>query len=576
MPAGNDARMATTEDIVQAVLDKLDAQGKVPGKPRGMPQRRPGAAHVDRGDDWTCPRRTCGFFNFGRRKTCRECGLARWGTQPGLQRGQSATKGSAAAAAPAKGGGSSGGGGGVAASRSYAAVARQPAQPHEFVRRPGEGPTVSTPARPNSQPGVKSTWADITEDDPSTVVGKHQKQKGNGEVDEKRDADDVVPGDTDIKGDDDELEGLRSKLAKRKEVLDFMAQRGFDDKDESYASARKDVDALASKIAALEPKREKPYAVALLHAQKALDRANAARTKLDSALDELNREYEERLEQHAEKVVAADERVALHSKRVADLKASIGPQPPPRELGGNLLGAADSIQKCSTTLAAVFELAQANPAYGEHVGKVEGCKNLLNELHKLLVDSGGALRPDASAAPPTMQVQEPKGDTGDMDDDDEELRSQADSHGNPLPTEPPPPPAAAPPSPPASPPAAEPGNAQPPSHQVAPPPPQPSPPAAPTAGSPQPAEATARDEATARANKERVRAALAANPSVTKNRENIGKAKASSKVRNDKAKGAHPSPSTTGGATAPTPVRMVDTTEEAQNGDLIVDDEGGL
>ncbi len=370
------------------------------------------------------------------------------------------------------------------------------------------------PARPNSKQVDKTTWADISEDDPNTVVGKNLLQKGSDKADEKGKNEDEVPEDSDAKGEENELESLRAKLARRKEVLDFMAQEGYDESEDTYVNTRKEVENLTSKLAALDPKKEKPYAIALLHAQRALDRANAARNKLDTALDELNRDYEERLEQHAEKVVAADERVALHSKRVAELKESIGPRPPPRELGGNLLGAADSIQKCSSILAVVFELAQANPAYNEHVGKVEGCKNLLNELHKLLVDSGGALRPDADAARPTVAVQEPNDDAGAMVDDDEELRSQADSHGNPLPIEPPPPPSGSPPASPAVPTATSPSGDQPQGQGAVPTPPQPAPPAVPAACGPQPAEATARDEASARASEEKIRAALAANPAV--------------------------------------------------------------
>ncbi len=568
MPGGGDARGASTEVIVQAVLKQLEAQGRLADMPRGAVRGRPGGDRGSRGEDWTCPRKACGFLNFARRQSCRECGLSRKGTQSG-QRGQPPARSIASTSGSSGGGSGGGGGGGVSAGRTYAMAARKPAQLHEFIRRPGERPTDCMPARQNLQQGDKTSWADISEDDPSTVVGKNLLQREGEEFVDKKGNEDTSPEVADAKGDDDDLEGLRAKLAKRKEVVDFLARQGYGENEVTLVSARKEVEELTAKITALDPKKEKPFEIALLHAQRALNRANAARSKLDTALEEINREYEERLDQHAEKVVAADERVALHSRRVAELKEQIGPRPPPRELGGNLLGAASSIQECSSTLAVVFELAQANPAYNEHVGKVEGCKSLLNKLHKLLVDSGGALRQDAEATQPEAVVQQPKDDDGAMDDDDDELRSQADSHGNPLQVEPPPPPAATQMVPPAEPAAASPGAQQqqaecgPPAQQQQQQPQQPpTPPAVPPASSPQPTGAV-----------EKARAEIGAVPAVAKNREKI-KAGASSKVRNDKTKGTRHSATAVGGATAPTPIRMVDTSEQAQEGGLIVDEDG--
>ncbi len=231
------------------------------------------------------------------------------------------------------------------------------------------------------------------------------------------------------------------------------------------------------------------------------------------------------------------------------------------------MGAAEQIHKCSSTLAVVFELAQGNPGYSEHAGKVEGCKELLNGLHKVLLDSGIALKPEGDAKPPTNEDLGTKDDPGDVDDDEVEMFEGMDPPGAPRPGAPPP---AGPSSgTPAHGPVADTQG----SPCTSPAPPQPPLPPEPAASSPPPggAPALAKPAASTSA-KEKVKAALAANPAVAKNRDGISKAKTGAKVRNDKTKGAS-STHTTGGATAPTPVLMQDTSEEAQDGDRIVDDE---
>ncbi len=268
----------------------------------------------------------------------------------------------------------------------------------------------------NSTPSARQTWADISEDDPSTVVGS----SGQVTSDKPKSQDETDTANAEADDAEDSVDRLREKLARRKEVVELMANVGYKKGEAAFDSASQEVETLTAQIAERDPKREKPYAVALLHAQKALDRATNARAKLDTALDEFVKEYEDKLEQLIEKMAAAEERIELHAKKVADLKASIGPQPPPRELGGNLLGAAGQIQAYSADLSVLFQLAKSNPSYSEHVAKVENCEGLLTALHKVLVDSGGALSPKDGEEAQVASNHGPKDGDDDMDDADVE------------------------------------------------------------------------------------------------------------------------------------------------------------
>ncbi len=332
MPPANHAAegSSATAAIVQEVLAQLAAKGQLANLDKLGPRGRPTGGADQRGGDWTCPRKPCGYINFARRHACHACGLSRRATANGQPRGQQQPpRPSGATAKPGKNG-TSGGGGGVTANRTYSSVVRQPVQLQEFIRRPGERAAECMPSGSNSSPSARQTWADISEEDPTTVVGNG----GQAAADKPKPHEDADAADAEANETEDSLEHLRSKLAKRKEVLELMDSVGYKKGEAAYDSACQEIETLTAQIAERDPKREKPYAVALLHAQKALDRATNARAKLDTALDEIIKDYEAKLEQHVDKVAAADERVALHSKKVADLKESIGPRPPPRELGG--------------------------------------------------------------------------------------------------------------------------------------------------------------------------------------------------------------------------------------------------
>ncbi len=566
MPAHNAADgSSATAAIVQEVLAQLAAGGQLANLGKSAARGRPTGSGAQRGDDWRCPRKSCGYLNFARRHACHACGLSRRGSANGQPRGQQQPpKLAGATAGPGKNG-ATGSGGGVTANRTYSSVVRQPVQLQEFIRRPGGRAADCMPSGTNSQPNARRTWADISEEDPATVVGNCEQAAAD--LPEPHDDTEAVHAvDAEPCEKEDSLEHLRAKLAKRKEVLELMDSVGYKKGEAAYDSASQEIATLTAQIAELDPKREKPYAVALLHAQKALDRATNARAKLDVALDEIIKEYETKLELHVDKVTAADERVAIHTKKVAELKESIGPRPPPKELGGNLLGAADQIKAYSADLSVIFELAKSNPGYNQHAGKVENCENLLNALHKVLVDSGGALKPKDENVVRTKVCQNAEVVDDDMVDDDVDSPAQMEMPAAPKPRGPTP---AGPPAAEAAPGA---GSSDPPASGSAPPPPQPSPPAvangcSSTVHAPAPTQPVAGTSV-----KEKVMAAVASNPGVVRIRESMSKAKTGTKAKSDKGKGANGTVHAGGGTATPTPEPMADTSTEAQEGERVVED----
>ncbi len=405
MPFSNGDSARIAELVRQSVAEAMQS---LPNRPTRFPLH-PGGARGgvvgggwQREDNWQCPRTSCRFSNFASRKACKVCGLSRHGTQ--------ATRAAAAQPKPTanSGGGhgqgrssSKAGGGGASANPATNSRGRQPVLLAEFVRPPrGEAAdgTASSSSVSRASSSARTTWADISEEDGETIVGKDNATVGQaqhhlpeGAAGRPSDSDEGPPA----PGGD-----RQARLSELRAALKALQQQGIR-AGTVVDSVQRDIDTLEKETADAKAKGE-PNPHELVRAQSQFKKATAARAKLDTELDELYERFREEVDKKAAAIDAAEERVARSAAKLAAVKAALGNTAPSREAGDKIRGCAEKFKGIGPVLGEVLDVFLAEPSLQAHAAKVQQLRAALNGLADDTTDAARLLAPLASQKDPSQ------------------------------------------------------------------------------------------------------------------------------------------------------------------------------
>ncbi len=318
-----------SRNLAQAIRQSLFAGGWRGGGPAGGGQRRDaGSSNREmRPGDWTCASPKCRCHNFARRTSCFWCGnpqpsSARGGRGGGGNSSETSTTQGAkgGAAATTRAGSSVTASGGNLAGRSFsdvAAAARGSASTtsNARARANSAGPRQAQPQR------VRQSWVDLADeddddDDRGLADGQGDKSGGGGGGGD---------GGDDAGGDDPKtIADIQTKINSNKAALRWFKSQGLGPGDQAVDGAQADLDKYTAQLEEMQPEAGRPSAAALRRARLNLERAVRARADLDTELQSLEERFLQDLEQHQQKVNRVEERLKHHKEKVAEVEAAIG------------------------------------------------------------------------------------------------------------------------------------------------------------------------------------------------------------------------------------------------------------
>ncbi len=368
-------------------------------------------AAAPRPNDWVCGKRDCGYSNFARRQTCRSCGAQRRGatstrpTHPSPTTSTGRTYGSTT-------------GGGVSEGRSFATAARGAVPLGEFVRQSGKAADrkiAKKATHPSGEGEQKPNWFDLTVRDEDTVVGDSAAasstdgKSGTGTSAEAEQADSQnVPLD---------MAALQEKLNVNKAMLRAAQQQGLGPGDSAFDGAKKGVDQITARMAE-KRKHTEPSPMALVRARRQLDKALAARSALDDELIRLQREFEENVAKLNKKYEDVDMRIASHESKVNSIKHAFGGHRPPCQAAHTLRTTTTCLGELAPQIADIINLVRGDPRYQDSIAKVEAVSTGLSHIHNQLSGAVDSLDDDVDEYG-FVRDPEDDGDSEDGDDEDD-------------------------------------------------------------------------------------------------------------------------------------------------------------
>ncbi len=327
------------EEFIQKVVERCLQQqrGPVGGGRRATGRTDSagaGTAGERRAGDWPCQ---CSYLNFGFRSSCRQCGKPRRSATTSGSHGAAANprRGPAPIGTAAGGGRGAVRGGGVSEGRSFAAVVKQPAnRAREFARDLGKGePHDSKGGEVKSSGGgvpapARPTWYDLTRGDASTALGADSRQGA---------ADDDQVGDEEgqpqrADGEGTDVAELQRRINQDKAMLKALRKQGRGPGDGAHDGVQANLDALLAQVEAAKPREAGPTGRSLQRAQALLDKAVAARKKLDEDLEAAQAEFQDKLDRFRTSYAEVESRIEHHTAKVADIKAAIGGEAAPGQV----------------------------------------------------------------------------------------------------------------------------------------------------------------------------------------------------------------------------------------------------
>ncbi len=414
----NEVAATIAREVAKALRPSLQFGGADPMRRGGGRSTSTGNnAATSRPSDWVCGKRDCGYSNFARRQSCRSCGAPRRGstssrpTHPSPTTSTGRTYGSAA-------------GGGVSEGRSFASAARGAVPLGEFVRQSGKTADRKHANKATHSSGEgeqKPNWFDLTARDEDTVVvdsgaaSSADAKSGTGasaEAEAEQADSQKVPLD---------MAGLQEKLNVNKAMLRAAQQQGLGPGDSAFDGAKKGVDQIMARMAEMR-KHTEPSPMALVRARRQLDKAVAARSALDNELLRLQREFEENVAKLDKRYEEVDMRIASHQSKVDNIKHAFGGHRPPCQAAHTLRTTTTSLGELAPHIADIVNLVRGDPKYQDSIAKVEAVSTGLSHIHNQLSGAVDSLDDDVDEYgfvrdPEDDDDSEDGGDDDDLGDD---------------------------------------------------------------------------------------------------------------------------------------------------------------
>ncbi len=272
----------------------------------------------------------------------------------------------------------------------------------EFVRPPvGKAADKGTSAT-NSKTGTatRTTWADISEEDGETLVGKDVVDcTGESGVT-------VVPPNAPpaaAAAEDEDLDAVddpQAKLTELRAAIKALQLQGIRAGNAIFDHAQREADNLVKDMAEAKAKRGEPRPIELVRAQAQLDKAVAARSRLDGELDDLYERFKDEVAKKTAAIDAAESRIERSADKVAKLKEALSGKAPPREAEDKIRSCSERFQGIGPALGELLDLFLAEPALQAHAEKVQHIRQALNGVADDACDAARILTArDAAAGP---------------------------------------------------------------------------------------------------------------------------------------------------------------------------------